>query len=97
MTRDEVLGIWARAPLALVVTARRRRLALVGAAAPGVLAAVLGTHLWNDPRLLGLGGAVLVCAVLARGLSEPRFRAWEAAASAQIHPVPSTQGPGHDP
>jgi hypothetical protein len=94
MTRGEALGVWGRAPRTLTATPRRRRLALVGASAPGVLTGVLGTHLWHDPRWLGSGVALLLAALLARHLSEPRFLAWEMAASA---PAPHAEEPGHEP
>lgn len=93
MTREHALGVWARVPRALTANARRRRLTLVGASAPGVLTAVLGTHLEHDPRLLGLGAALLLATWLARRHSEPRFLAWEAAT---LTPAPQAKEPVHD-
>lgn len=82
MNREQVLGGWARAPQVLTVSVKRRRLAFVGAAAPGVLIAVLGTHLTHDPRWLGSGAVLLFAAFLVRRLSERRFLTWEAACAA---------------
>lgn len=94
MSREEALGVWARVPHGLTATPKRRRLALVGASAPGVLTAVIGTQVWHEPRLLGLGGALLLIALLARRHSEPRFLAWEASVFATVTP---TEEPGHEP
>ena len=86
MTRNEVLGPWAVLPRGLIASRRRRRLLLVGASAPGVLMAVLGVQLRQDPRWLGAGLLLLFAVFIARHLSEPRFLAWDAAELANATP-----------
>jgi hypothetical protein len=93
VTRWQALRVWSRLPRAWTRTARRRRLAFVGACAPGVLMSVLGPELRHDPRWLGLGLALILLAVLARRLSEPRFRVWDAG---EALPAVSFEEPCHD-
>lgn len=88
MTRDEALGLWARAPLAWTASPRRRRVAFLLLAAPAPALAVLGTPFLHDVRLLIVGLTLPCAASLARLWSEPRFLAWEAARAADI---PSTE------
>ncbi|CAN7604478.1 hypothetical protein LJR164_004523 [Phenylobacterium sp. LjRoot164] len=66
----------------LRVGERRRRLALVAAATPGVLVCVLGTHLRHDPLWLAAGLGWIAAVLLACRALKPRLTSSEAAGAA---------------
>lgn len=79
MRPDRRLGLWRWAPRAWTSSPRRRRLAFVVLAAPGVMMAVAGAQWRVMPAVLSAGVAWVILVFLVRGLSEPRFAAIEAA------------------
>lgn len=77
-SQSKRLGQLARLPLAWTASARRRRLLVLGLAAPGFgLAASTPGH--QNLVLLGLGGLLFAAALAFRRWSEPVFVRAEAA------------------
>lgn len=71
--------VWAtRLPRAWILTPRRRRLLVVGLAAPGFLL-VATTPMHRALALLVLGGLLFAAALIFRGRTEPAFVRAEAA------------------
>lgn len=68
-----------RLPLTWTASSRRRRLMVLGLAAPGFLA-VFTTPIHGNPAVLLAGFAAFVAALLFRSRSEPLFTRAEAAA-----------------
>lgn len=82
-----------RPPRAWIASARDRRLTFVAALLPGGAMAVAGAQILVAPGLMLAGLAWLALAVLVRRVSEPRFLAREARATAGEPPLPQESLP----